>query len=126
MTDDVMQNAEADVAAIDTPLTERIEAILLIGDEAVDGAGGVEDGAGHGTTVSIAADSPAAQSRQQRVSRSEAGPPPSYDPGGYGSIASMNASRSASLSSGRPSTTMVSPSSGSVVPAVCASRAARN
>ncbi|WP_102192779.1 SMC-Scp complex subunit ScpB [Microbacterium sp.] len=35
MTDDVMQNAEADVAAVDTPLTERIEAILLIIDEPI-------------------------------------------------------------------------------------------
>ncbi|MFY9713056.1 MAG: SMC-Scp complex subunit ScpB [Microbacterium sp.] len=30
-----MQNAEADVAAVDTPLTERIEAILLIIDEPI-------------------------------------------------------------------------------------------
>ncbi|WP_407358069.1 MULTISPECIES: SMC-Scp complex subunit ScpB [unclassified Microbacterium] len=35
MTDDVMQNAETDVAAVDTPLTERIEAILLIIDEPI-------------------------------------------------------------------------------------------
>uniref|UniRef100_UPI00406CB529 SMC-Scp complex subunit ScpB n=1 Tax=Microbacterium sp. LWO13-1.2 TaxID=3135262 RepID=UPI00406CB529 len=35
MTDDVMQNAETDAAAVDTPLTERIEAILLIIDEPI-------------------------------------------------------------------------------------------
>ena len=35
MTDDVMQNTETDAATADTPLTERIEAILLIIDEPI-------------------------------------------------------------------------------------------